>query len=124
MKTKLMTLTLAAALAVGFALVQDAQAYTRFAGSNNCDQCHTGFNGFSGATHQLHTSGGISCSQCHGSTGDNPFVSKCAECHTPNPLWNTHLSAPADGQGMTCGSCHTITANELWKWSQAKRTYR
>lgn len=66
----------------------------------------------------------MSCLQCHDSSGDNPRVEKCATCHISNPLWNTHLnSAGQDGQGFTCASCHTVTPNERWNWSSAKRTF-
>jgi len=126
MNTKLTILTLAMALAAVAILSLDAEAYNRFAGGNNCNQCHTTFEGFGEATHDFHVNTmGFSCSQCHGSPGDNPYISKCAVCHDPNTIWNLHLTnAPADGEGFTCATCHTVTDNEAWDWSDLKHTFK
>ncbi len=109
----------------GLLVTGPALSYTTFSGSNNCDQCHTGFNGYSGITHQLHINTPIACSSCHVSNGDNPVTSTCAVCHDPNLLWNFHLQfAPADQFGMTCSSCHSVTSTEEDTWDAVKSRYR
>jgi hypothetical protein len=108
-----------------FALTIDhnASAYTQFSGSNSCDQCHTTFDGFGESSHDFHNTF-ASCADCHGSSGDNPPVANCATCHDSNTLWNYHLgNAPADGNGLTCSSCHTVP-NEEWSWSKAKKWFK
>lgn len=126
MNSKLMILTVATALAAVAILSLDAEAYNRFSGSNNCNQCHTNFEGFGEATHDFHVNTmGFSCGQCHAAPGDNPLVEKCAVCHISNPLWNTHLTgAPNDLNGFTCASCHDVTGNEVWDWSSLKHTFK
>ena len=108
----------------GFLVSDPAMAYTLFSGSNNCDQCHSGFDSYGAATHQSHIAS-FSCSSCHVSNGDNPNISTCAECHDPNLLWNFHLQfAPNDLNGMDCTACHSVTPNENDSWDSIKSRYR
>lgn len=101
-----------------------SQAYTFFNGSNNCDQCHTGFDSYNAVTHQSHIAS-FSCSACHVSNGDNPEISTCAACHDPNLLWNFHLQfAGDDMNGMDCAVCHTVTSSEKESWDSIKSRYR
>ncbi len=99
-------------------------AYTFFSGSNNCDQCHSGFDSYGAADHQSHIAS-YSCDSCHVSNGDNPYVSTCAVCHDPNLLWNFHLqNAPNDLNGMDCAACHSVTPNENDSLDSIKARYR
>ena len=99
-------------------------AYTWFSGDNNCDQCHTDFNGFSGATHTLHTDS-FDCNACHVSPGDNPSTSNCAVCHESNLLWNFHLQFAGDDlNGFNCATCHAVTPNDDNSWDSVKSWYR
>lgn len=100
-----------------------ALAYTSFDGSNNCSQCHSGFDSYGAAVHQTHISE-TACSTCHATSGDNPLIETCSACHDANLLWNYHLQfAPADGSGFTCGTCHTITPTESYDWDAVKALY-
>lgn len=101
-----------------------SQAYTSFSGSNNCDQCHTGFDSYGAATHQSHIAS-FACGDCHVSNGDNPEVSTCSACHDSNLLWNFHLQfAGNDLNGMDCNACHTVTSTEKESWDSIKSRYR
>jgi hypothetical protein len=99
--------------------------YERYSGTNTCVQCHDGFvDGFGAPLHDAHNDFINGCSTCHGSTGDNPFIEKCAACHIPGPLWNAHNGAPADGMGFTCATCHEYAANDALSWGETKAFFR
>jgi hypothetical protein len=99
-------------------------AYTVFSGSNNCDQCHSGFDSYGSPTHQTHLAS-YSCNSCHGSSGDNPLISTCAVCHDANLLWNFHLQfAGNDLNGFDCATCHDVLPSEKDSWDSIKSRYR
>lgn len=107
-----------------FFVTGSAMAYNLFSGSNNCDQCHSGFDSYGGDTHQSHIAS-FDCNACHVSNGDNPYISTCAVCHESNLLWNFHLqNAPNDLNGMDCAACHSVTPNENDSWDSIKSRYR
>ncbi|MCP4293314.1 MAG: hypothetical protein GY780_15930 [bacterium] len=109
---------------VGLMTAGAAMGYTTFSGSNNCDQCHDGFDGYGSSTHQEHISS-FSCGSCHASSGDNPLVETCAVCHEANLLWNFHLQfAPNDMNGFNCATCHNVVATEKDTWDGIKARYR
>ncbi len=123
MRLSIVALILISATA-GLLLSGSSLAYTFFSGSNNCNQCHPGFDGYGSSTHQSHINS-FSCNSCHVDNGDNPYISTCAVCHDPNLLWNYHLQfAGNDLNGLDCGSCHEITATEKESWDSIKSRYR
>lgn len=102
-----------------------AAAYEFYNGSNNCVQCHNGFvDGFGSPLHDFHNEFVESCSTCHESIGDNPPIENCATCHFPNPLWNAHNSAPTDGNGFSCSTCHVFVGNDARSWGETKAFFR
>ncbi len=110
-------------LAISFILPPSVSAYEQFSGSNNCIQCHDSFDGFGATLHDFHNGFVDSCTDCHGSVGDNPLVQKCAACHIPNPLWNAHNSAPTDLMGFSCSTCHTFVGNDDFSWGETKALF-
>ncbi len=118
---------LAAFLLLGSAALfcpSSALAYNEFSGDNNCNQCHTGFDGYGAATHQMHIAS-FDCNACHISNGDNSLISTCAVCHDSNLLWNYHLQFAGDDElGLTCNSCHAVTPNGDNSWDAVKSWYR
>jgi len=110
--------------AAGLLVNGSSQAYTYFSGSNNCDQCHSGFDSYGSSDHSSHIAS-FSCNSCHVSNGDNPLVSTCAVCHESNLLWNYHLQFADDDQnGMDCAACHAVTPNGKDSWDSIKSRYR
>lgn len=109
-------LLLAFALVIAWAAIglqtEPAASYPSYNGSPACDDCHSGFNGFGAALHDLHNEMTSSCSNCHESVGDNPEMEKCAGCHVSGDdggglvLHHTNAEAPADANGMRCATCH------------------
>ncbi len=111
-------------LIAGFTISENSTAYTLFSGDNNCDQCHTGFDGYGSSTHQSHIAA-MSCNACHESNGDNANIATCSACHDSNLLWNYHLQyAENDLNGMDCSACHSVTPNENESWDSIKSRYR
>jgi len=111
-------------MGAGLLTTGTALAYTTFSGSNNCDQCHSGFDSYGADNHQTHIAS-FACNSCHVTNGDNPVTSTCAVCHEPNLLWNFHLQfAPNDMNGMDCAACHSVTATESDTWDIIKSRYR
>lgn len=118
------SLALLLTLGILMAWTSPSSAYRLFSGDNNCDQCHTQFEGSGEATHDFHTAF-VGCFDCHGSIGDNPLISACAECHNSNWLKNHHITAAfPDGEGKVCSTCHSIVPNESWTWGDTKTTFR
>ncbi len=114
-------LIVAALLIVAF----PATGYEFYNGTNACVQCHDGFvGGFGAELHDSHNEIAQNCATCHASIGDNPLIENCASCHFPEPLWNLHNSAPADGNGLKCNACHTFTANDMHTWGETKSFFR
>jgi len=111
-------------VAIALTWTPTVSAYEFYNGSNNCIQCHSGFDGFGEFLHDFHNGFVENCTDCHGSIGDNPMIEKCAVCHIPNPLWNTHRTAPADLLGLRCSTCHTFVGNDAFSWGETKNLFR
>ena len=96
---------LLAGLSIG---VSDTTAYEYYNGSPSCSDCHTGFIS-RGPLHALHLKMTSTCSLCHGNTGDNPLISKCAGCHVGPGLRAHHKNAgvAAPFGGNSCSTCHS-----------------
>jgi hypothetical protein len=75
-------------------------------GTTACATCHSGFLGGPGHTlHDLHTGFVNGCLVCHGSIGDDPQTTKCAQCHVGPGLRLHHVNAPT---APNCtATCHT-----------------
>ena len=123
MKHKFNVLCILAGLIV-LTISSGALAYPVFSGSNNCNQCHTDFDGFGAALHNFHLTF-ASCSDCHVINGDNPVTDRCIDCHDDNGIKSFHVvNVGPDGNGFTCLTCHTVTPNDTWSWSQTKHLFK
>ncbi len=123
-RTLSLTLVLVVTVALTWAPQTEAYEFYNADGGNACVQCHPGFDGFGETLHDFHNGFVPSCSDCHGQTGDNPRIDKCAACHIPNPLWNAHRSAPVAQMGIRCSTCHSFVANDVFSWGETKDLFK
>lgn len=107
----------------GFLGDDNVLAYNQFGGSDNCSQCHSGFDSYGSSDHQDHMDI-TTCNACHASSGDNPVIATCSACHDANLLWNYHLRfAGPDDNDQECDACHSVTPNEPVNWDDVKSMY-
>ena len=107
------------ALAISIRYTGAYPSYSDGSTAIRCAQCHEtaiggGFQSRA-ALHDAHTNNATgTCTLCHEQQGDVPLLNKCIGCHgqpgtTGSGLRKHHLlaGAPADGDGLVCGDCHT-----------------
>jgi len=88
----------------------EGMAFNRYNGNGSqaCVDCHDSFPSF-GALHTMHGNMTATCTNCHGTIGDNPKVRECAGCHVAEGLRLHH----ANSSITVCATCHPNDATPV-----------